>query len=96
MDPQDNFFSLGGQSLLAIQCLSLLREKMPIRLSLSDFFENATVAQQAALIRSRLRPDNVSSADSRFVGAELLQKAGPPRRRDDSAPGPLASMPSQS
>ena len=27
IDPQDNFFALGGQSLLAIQCLSRLREE---------------------------------------------------------------------
>jgi acyl-CoA synthetase (AMP-forming)/AMP-acid ligase II len=42
---QSNFFSLGGHSLLAIQSLSKLREKLPIALSLSDFFENATVAE---------------------------------------------------
>ena len=54
IDPQSNFFALGGQSLLAIQCLSRLREKIPVMLSLSDFFENATVAQQVALVRKRL------------------------------------------
>ena len=54
IDPQDNFFALGGQSLLAIQCLSRLREEIPVILSLSDFFEHATVAQQAALVRNRL------------------------------------------
>jgi amino acid adenylation domain-containing protein len=56
VDAHSNFFSLGGHSLLAIQCLSRLREKLPITLSLSDFFENATVAQQAALVRGRLWP----------------------------------------
>ncbi len=54
IDAQDNFFALGGQSLLAIQCLSHLREELPVILSLSDFFENATLAQQAALVRNRL------------------------------------------
>jgi amino acid adenylation domain-containing protein len=53
VDPQANFFSLGGHSLLAIQCLAQLRDKLPVRLSLADFFENATVAEQAALIRRR-------------------------------------------
>ena len=97
MDVHTNFFSLGGHSLLAIQCLSLLREKLPIALSLSDFFENATVAQQAALIRQRLRPDDFSSVGSTVAWEqELLRKVGPfsvdetipPRNR--SLPCPLS------
>jgi amino acid adenylation domain-containing protein len=57
IDSDSNFFALGGHSLLAVQCMSLLREKIPTPLSLSDFFENATIAQQAALVRRRLDPD---------------------------------------
>jgi amino acid adenylation domain-containing protein len=49
----DNFFALGGDSLLAIQCISRLRDKNAIRLTLTDFFENGTVAEQATLIRER-------------------------------------------
>ncbi len=49
----DNFFALGGDSLLAIQCISCLRDRNAIRLTLTDFFENGTVAEQAALIRER-------------------------------------------
>ena len=49
VNPDDNFFSLGGQSLLAIQCLSRLRERVSLILSLSDFFDNPTVAKQAVL-----------------------------------------------
>lgn len=54
VDANTNFFALGGHSLKAIQCLSKLREKLPIILSLSDFFESGTVAEQAELIRRRL------------------------------------------
>lgn len=54
IDPTSNFFALGGQSLLAIQYISRLREKMRVILSLSDFFENPTVKQQAELVRKRL------------------------------------------
>ncbi len=54
VDVHSNFFSLGGHSLLAIQCLSRLREKLPVVLSLSDFFEHPTVERQATLIRKRL------------------------------------------
>ena len=54
IDPHSNFFALGGQSLLAIQCVARLREKAPVILSLSDFFENPTVVQLATLVRHRL------------------------------------------
>ena len=49
----ENFFALGGDSLMAIQCVSRLRDKIAVRLTLTDFFENGTVAEQAALIRER-------------------------------------------
>ncbi len=97
VDVHDNFFSLGGHSLLAIQGLSRLREKLPVVLSLSDFFENATVAQQAALIRKRLRPHEGSSVESTVAWEqELLQKIGAPAAdetiplRDRSQPCPLS------
>jgi amino acid adenylation domain-containing protein len=49
----DNFFALGGDSLMAIQCISRLRDKIAIRLTLTDFVENGTVGELAALIRER-------------------------------------------
>jgi amino acid adenylation domain-containing protein len=49
----ENFFALGGDSLMAIQCVSRLRDKIAVRLTLTDFFENGTVAEQATLIRER-------------------------------------------
>jgi amino acid adenylation domain-containing protein len=58
VEADGNFFALGGHSLLAAACVSRLREKIPVALSLSDFFENATVAQQAAVIRRRLQAGN--------------------------------------
>ena len=95
VDVHSNFFSIGGHSLLAMQCLSMLREKLPISLSLSDFFENATVAQQATLIRERLRP--LSSVESTVAWEqELLRQVGPAiadetiPSRDRSLPCPLS------
>jgi amino acid adenylation domain-containing protein len=49
----ENFFALGGDSLMAIQSISRLRDKIAVRLTLTDFFENGTVAEQATLIRER-------------------------------------------
>lgn len=54
IDPRDNFFALGGKSLTAIQCLSRLREQVPVVLSASDFFENPTIHDLAELVETRL------------------------------------------
>jgi amino acid adenylation domain-containing protein len=92
LDLHSNFFSLGGHSLLAIQCLSMLRDKLPIVLSLSDFFENATIAQQAALIRDRLCPDALLSPYSIAAWEqELLQQVG--SAADQAIPCRNASLP---
>jgi acyl-CoA synthetase (AMP-forming)/AMP-acid ligase II/acyl carrier protein len=66
--PDSNFFALGGQSLQAIQCLARIRERLPVLLSLSDFFENATVARLAALVRRHLR-DIAAPENARGVNA---------------------------
>ena len=97
IDPQENFFSLGGHSLLAIQCLARLRDKLPVRMSVTDFFENPTVAEQAALIRRRVALAAGSSAQanagwredlSRDLAAPIAEETIPPR--DRSLPCPLS------
>ncbi len=60
----DNFFALGGDSLLAIQCVSRLRDKIAVRLTLTDVFERGTVTEQAALIRERHAAAENSSIQS--------------------------------
>ena len=87
VDVQSNFFALGGHSLLAIQCLSKLREKLPMALSLSDFFENATVAQQAALIRRRLDAGENAPSNAASDGMQSPEKIPP---RDRTRPCPLS------
>ncbi|HSZ63766.1 MAG TPA: amino acid adenylation domain-containing protein [Terriglobales bacterium] len=64
----ENFFALGGDSLMAIQCVSRLRDKVAIRLTLTDFFENGTVAEQATLIRKR----HVAAANGRSDRSPLI------------------------
>lgn len=60
IDSESNFFALGGHSLLAVQCLSRLREKISVVLSLSDFFDNGTIAKQTTLVMQRLPRDSQS------------------------------------
>ncbi|NML39137.1 amino acid adenylation domain-containing protein [Chitinophaga sp. G-6-1-13] len=49
--PGDNFFQLGGDSLLAIRLISLMRKKMQTDVSLSAFFELLTIEELARYIR---------------------------------------------
>jgi amino acid adenylation domain-containing protein len=98
VDPHTNFFALGGHSLLAIQCLSKLRGKLPIILTINDFFENSTVAEQAELVRERLRTEHGSGEDSSAAHWEqsVLEQFVPSTseetipRRNSSLPYPLS------
>ena len=52
--PQDNFFELGGDSLLATQLVSRLREPLRIVVPVHKVFENPTVSELAAALRSEV------------------------------------------
>ncbi len=49
----DNFFYLGGHSLIATKIISRLRKENGIELSLRDIFENPTVAELASIIEEK-------------------------------------------
>jgi amino acid adenylation domain-containing protein len=101
-DPDSNFFALGGHSLMVIRCLSKLREKLPVALSLSDFFENSTVAQLAALVSRRLNEPSgsvgspltrMSSAADDQISQQAVEEVArrrPIPRRARTSPYPLS------
>ena len=49
----DNFFEIGGNSLLATQVVSLLLQVLPIEIDLRQVFEGPTVAKLAAMIEDK-------------------------------------------
>ncbi|HEY2116652.1 MAG TPA: amino acid adenylation domain-containing protein, partial [Candidatus Angelobacter sp.] len=66
--PQDNFFSLGGDSILAIQLVSRARQ-MGLIVSLRDIFEQSTIEALAAV--SRFAQDEAATAPDVGVGTML-------------------------
>ena len=93
-DLSSNFFALGGHSLTALQCLSGVRESLRVVVSLKEFFENPTVASQAALIRGRLGLQQATppSRDGAFEGQppETIDALAPVPARDHASPSPLS------
>ena len=58
--PDDNFFSIGGDSLQAVHVLSRVRERLALFCSVSDFFAHPTIAQLSQhLIAQKNEPDLV-------------------------------------
>jgi amino acid adenylation domain-containing protein len=53
----DNFFALGGHSILATQVLSRVRDTFQVRLSLRNFFDKPTVAALAELLAGSTTED---------------------------------------
>jgi acyl-coenzyme A synthetase/AMP-(fatty) acid ligase/acyl carrier protein len=69
----DNFFDLGGQSLLAVRVISRLRDELQIDISLREFFENPTVRSLAASLNQALEnPSKVPEMAQILSDLELL------------------------
>lgn len=58
----DNFFEIGGNSLLAMDVLEHIRNVLDADLPAAEFFENATVAGLAEMVESRSRASRAPSA----------------------------------
>ncbi len=48
----DSFFELGGDSLLAIKLILLINEKLKVRITMQNLYENSTIIELANLILS--------------------------------------------
>ncbi len=60
--PDDDFFALGGDSLLGTRLVGLLRKRFGAELSLSRLFASPTVAAVAPVLRETLRAAEVEPA----------------------------------
>ena len=72
----DNFLELGGNSLMAAQMLTRLRESFPVQLPLSDLFEAPTVAGIAGRIEARLKEAGPSGSGVPVPRLEPVAREG--------------------
>jgi non-ribosomal peptide synthetase component F len=54
VDTDDDFFDVGGASLIAVQVISRIQEQFAVELTVRQFFEHPTVGKQSALIERLL------------------------------------------
>jgi acyl transferase domain-containing protein len=66
---QDNFFDLGGHSLIAIQVMSRLREAFQVDVPLRSIFETPTIAQLASVVAQK-RVEDQLVAPTRIVARQ--------------------------
>jgi len=57
----DNFFQIGGQSLLALRLMARIEELFGEKLALATLFQRTTIEQLASLLRERHKPIHSSS-----------------------------------
>ncbi|ORT56072.1 SDR family NAD(P)-dependent oxidoreductase [Streptomyces sp. CB03238] len=65
--PDDDFFALGGDSLIALRMLTIAEETAGAEVSLPWFFEHPTVAELAAEIDRLKRPTGAAGGEERVL-----------------------------
>ena len=80
----DNFFDLGGHSLLTIQVLGKLKAKVTRPLSLVDLFRFPTIRSLAAFLDSEeAPPQSLGESAARGAERQRIRRAMAERRRRD-------------
>ena len=91
----DDFFALGGDSLMATQLISLIRDATQVEVSFLSFFDTPTVAEMARCIEetSQAVPDPQAVPLSLCPGAARSQRLMPSNACGSSGNWGSAAMP---
>jgi acyl transferase domain-containing protein/acyl carrier protein len=57
LQPQDDFFEAGGDSLISLQLLTTVRERYKVNVSLARFLSRPTAQSLTALIQEQMKPE---------------------------------------
>jgi acyl carrier protein len=71
----DNFFDIGGHSLLSIQIVQLIREQLAIEVSVIDLFRYPTIEALASHLSQQQVPSSSSPYDAIRQQARLQKEA---------------------
>ncbi len=70
---KDNFFTLGGNSLLATQLISRIGDTFNLEISLKSLFENPTINQLSSLIDNQRKPEEKLPSLEKIKQTEDIQ-----------------------
>ncbi|MGE7828260.1 amino acid adenylation domain-containing protein [Paenibacillus sp. NPDC093718] len=71
----DNFFDLGGDSLVATELLREMNQVLPFELEMHEFFEHQTIEALSIMIRKRLNEEDNDSAGQPGLMGEALESS---------------------
>jgi thioesterase domain-containing protein/aryl carrier-like protein len=76
---QDDFFELGGQSLIAVRMFHRIGKKYGVDLPLATLFQAPTIAECAALLREHLGPAGEESPSNGTAASSVEMQSNPAR-----------------
>jgi len=86
---EDDFFALGGHSLIAVRLFARVRKAFAVTFPISVLFEAPTIAACAALIEERIGPQDSAAAPTKAPPKQRFKYLVPMHQGDAAATAPI-------